>query len=111
MSKTTGPILALGAITVVNRTVFNDRPMDWRIPIATGLLAVGANLGEKAFPDGVQILAWTALLATLVTRLEPGTPSPVESALKWWKQSGTSGGSGGGRGGGGTSGDGGKREV
>lgn len=106
MSKTTGPIIALGAVTIANRTIFNDQPMDWRIPIATGLLAMGANLAEKGFPDGAQVLAWTALLATLVTRLEPGTPSPVESALAWWKQTGKkSGGSGG------SSGSGGLREV
>lgn len=92
MSRTTGPVLALGAITVVNQSVFNDRPMDWRVPIATGLLAVGANLAEKAFPDGAQVLAWTALLATLFTRLDPGTPAPVESALEWWTESKSSGG-------------------
>lgn len=87
MSSTTGPVLALGTITVVNRTVFNGEPMDWRIPIATGLLAIGFSFGERAFPDGAQVLAWTALLTTLVTRVEPNVPSPVESALAWWKQS------------------------
>lgn len=109
MSKTTGPILALGAVTIANKTVFNDEPMDWRIPIATGLLAVGASLGERAFPDGAQILAWTALLATLVTRLDPKTPSPVESALSWWRQSGKPAGGKGGSGG--SPGPGGLREV
>lgn len=92
MSKTTGPVLALGAITVVNDTVFNGKPMDWRIPIATGLLAIGFNLGEKAFPEGAHILAWTALLTTLVTRVQPSTPSPVESAVTWWKSSKNGGG-------------------
>lgn len=92
MSQTTGPILALGAVTVVNRTVFNAEPMDWRVPIATGLLLVGFSLGERAFPDGAQVLAWTALLSTLVTRLEPGVPSPVESATAWWKKSKTAAG-------------------
>lgn len=92
MSRTTGPILALGAITVANATVFNGKPMDWRVPIATGLAAVGFSLAEKAFPDGAQVLAWTALLATLVTRIEPGTPAPVESAVSWWKSSPSSGG-------------------
>lgn len=87
MSQTTGPVLALGAVTVVNRTVFNGEPMDWRIPLATGLTAVGANLLEKAFPKGAEILAWTAFLTVLVTRLEPGVPSPVESAVKWWGES------------------------
>ncbi|MFE0812673.1 hypothetical protein ACFW34_35150 [Streptomyces sp. NPDC058848] len=85
MSRTTGPILALGTITVVNATVFNDQEMDWRVPVATGLALVGFNLAEKAFPDGAHMVAWTALLATLVTRIEPGTPSPVESAVEWWK--------------------------
>lgn len=87
MSRTTGPILALGTVTVVNQTVFNDRPMDWRIPIATGLAMAGFSFAERAFPDGAQVLAWTALLTTLVTRIEPGTPSPVESAAAWWKSS------------------------
>lgn len=87
MSKTTGPILALGTITVVNATVFNGKEMDWRIPIATGLAMIGFNLAEKAFPDGAQVLAWTALLTTLVTRVDPHTPSPVESAVTWWKSS------------------------
>lgn len=95
MSGTTGPILALGTITVVNDTVFNDKPMDWRIPIATGLAMVGFSLAEKAFPDGAQVLAWTALLTTLVTRIEPGTPSPAESAVTWWKSSKSGGGAGG----------------
>lgn len=108
MSRTTGPVLALGAITVVNQTVFNGKAMDWRIPIATGLAMAGFSLVERAAPDGAQMLAWTALLTTLVTRIEPGTPSPVESAIAWWKSSGSggargsSGGIAGGGGGGGS---------
>lgn len=88
MSQTTGPILALGAVTVINNTVFNDKPMDWRIPIATGFAAIGFNFAERVFPDGAQVLAWTALLSVLVTRMNPSVPSPVESALAWWKSSG-----------------------
>ena len=99
MSKTTGPILALGAVTVANRTVFNHKAMDWRIPIATGLLAIGGSLVEKAAGDLAEVLAWTALLATLVTRLDPSVPSPVESALAWWRASGSGGNGGGGSGG------------
>lgn len=84
MSATTGPVLALGAVTVVNKTVFNDEPMDWRIVVATGLLAVGFNLGERLAPQAAEILAWTALLTSLVTRINPSVPSPVESAVTWW---------------------------
>jgi hypothetical protein len=102
MSRTTGPILALGTITVVNATVFNDRPMDWRVPVGTGLAMIGFNLAERVFPDGAQILAWTALLTAVVTRLDPRTPSPVESATAWWSSS---------KGGGGSSGTSGSREV
>lgn len=86
MSQTTGVILATGAITIVNQTVFHDEPMDWRVPIATGLAAVGFSIAERAFPQGTQILAWTAFLTVLLTRTDKKIPSPVESALDWWNE-------------------------
>lgn len=84
MSGTTGPVLATGALTIVNATIFNDEPMDWRIPIATGLAAIGFSLAEKVWPKGVTILAWTAFLTVLLTRTDPNTPSPIESAVDWF---------------------------
>lgn len=90
MSKTTGVVLAIGGITVVNQTVFHDEPMNWRIPVATGLLAVGFSAGERVWPQGAQILAWTALLTVSLTRMTPSVPSPVESALQWWNKTNTS---------------------
>lgn len=84
MSKTTGPVLATGLITVVNQTVFHDRPMDWRVPIATGLAAVGFSLAENVWQEGADILAWTTLMTVLLTRTTPGVPSPAEAALSWW---------------------------
>lgn len=89
MSATTGPVLAMGAITIVNQTVFHDEPMDWRIAIATGLAALGFNGAERVWPQGAKVLAWTALLTVLLTRVKPDVPSPVESALTWWKESET----------------------
>lgn len=86
MSATTGPILATGALTVVNRAVFNNQPIDWRVPIATGLAAIGFGLFERVSPDLAKILAWTTFLTVLLTRLDPKVPSPVESALNWWKK-------------------------
>lgn len=86
MSQTTGPILALGAITVVNTTVFHDKPMDWRVPIATGLAALGFNFAERVWPQGAKVLAWTALATVLLARTQPSVPSPVESALTWWRK-------------------------
>lgn len=86
--KTTGPILATGAITIVNNTVFHDKPMDWRVPIATGLAAIGFSLAEEAWEQGAEILAWTVFITVLLTRTTPGIPSPTESALTWWDSSG-----------------------
>jgi hypothetical protein len=84
MSKTTGVVLAIGGVTLINQTVFNEKDMNWRIPVATALAAAGFSAAERVWPQGVQILAWTALLTILLTRTDPNTPSPVESALSWW---------------------------
>lgn len=84
MSATTGPVLAIGAMSVVNRTVFNGEDMDWRVPIATGLSAIGFSLAERVWPQGAKILAWTALITVLLSRTDPNVPSPVESAVSWF---------------------------
>jgi hypothetical protein len=84
MSRSLGPLLATGAVTITNQTVFHNQPMDWRIPIATGLAAIGFSLAERVWPDGVVILAWTTLLTVLLARTNPNIPSPVESAVQWW---------------------------
>lgn len=84
MSATTGPVLAAGAITVANRVVFNDAEMDWRIPVATTMLAGGFYLLERVAGDVAEVLAWTLVVTTLFTRIDPDVPSPVESAVTWW---------------------------
>lgn len=86
MSRTLGPILATGAVTIANATVFNGKPMDWRVPIATGLAAIGFNLAEKAAPDVAVVLAWTTFLTVVLTRVDPNVPSPAESAKRWWEK-------------------------
>lgn len=86
MSRTIGPVLATGALTIANQTVFNGQPMDWRVPIATGLAAVGFSLIERPAPELAVILAWTTFLTVLLTRTNPKVPSPVESAVEWWKK-------------------------
>lgn len=82
--RTTGPILAVGAITVTNSTIFNGKPMDWRVPIATGLTAAGFALAEKAWEPGAVALAYLALFSVLVVRLQPDVPSPAETALDFF---------------------------
>ena len=86
MSRTIGPILATGAVTIANQTVFNGKPMDWRVPIATGLAAIGFNLFERVAPELAVVLAWTTFLTVMLSRTDPNVPSPVESAVSWWKK-------------------------
>lgn len=83
--KSTGPVLAMGAITVANNVVFNNKPFDWRVPVATGIAAGAFALVEKAWPEGAVALAWMALVTIIVTRVDPKIPSPVESLNNWWK--------------------------
>lgn len=85
-SQTTGPILAIGAITVANASVFNDEEIDWRVPVATGIAAMGFAAAERMWAPGARALAWTALVAICFTRIDPDVPSPVESMLLWWER-------------------------
>lgn len=85
MSATTGPILATGAITLVNASVFHNQPVDLRIPVATGIAAFMFMGAEKLWPEGARALAYMALVAVCLTRVNPAVPSPVESALNWWQ--------------------------
>ncbi len=85
MSRSTGPILALGAITVANQTIVGGQPLNWRVPVATGLAAGAFALAERAFPDGVVALAWLAVVAVLFVRLDPREPAPVERFVTWWE--------------------------
>lgn len=83
MAETTGPILALGAITVANQSIFHDEPMNWRVVVATGFAAIAFIPLENAVPKTAKMLAWTAVVAVLFTRINDN-PSPTESFLEWW---------------------------
>lgn len=84
MARSTGPMIAVGAIAIVNRTVFNGKSMDWRIPIATGIAAALLGLMEKASPDVAMGIAYLALVTVTLSRVDPTIPSPAESALSWF---------------------------
>jgi hypothetical protein len=83
MARSTGPILAIGAITIVNNSIVNGRPMDWRVPVMTAVAAGAFSLAERGWEQGVVALSYVALVTVLLTRLTPGVPSPTESFLKW----------------------------
>jgi hypothetical protein len=86
VAESTGPILAVGAITVANRTVFNDQPMDWKVPIGTAIAAVLFAGMERAVGRSAVMLAYLALLTSVFARVDPAVPSPAESALKWFNE-------------------------
>jgi len=87
MAASTGPILALGAVTLANRSVFNGEEIDWRIPIATGIAAlIFAGVETVVSPSIPRGIALTALAAVTFSRIDPTVPSPAESALKWWNK-------------------------
>ena len=85
MAASTGPVLALGAITIANENVFHSQPWSWRVPIATGLLAGVTFLLDKAVPGLGTGLAWVALATVLLTRVNPAVPSPTETLLTYSK--------------------------
>lgn len=89
MAATTGPVLALGAITMINENVLHDQPVNWRVPVATGILAGVCALLEKASPALATGVVWIALATVLLTRVTPGVPSPTESFVTWWNASAT----------------------
>jgi len=85
MAASTGPILAVGAITMANQTIFNGKPPDIRVAIGTGIAAAVFALGERVAPDAIPLLAWVALATVVLARVDPSIPSPAESALNWWE--------------------------
>lgn len=86
MAASTGPVLALGAITIANQSLLHDRPVDLRVALATGLAAGMFYLVEKVNAPLAVGLAWTALVAVLLTRMDPSVPSPTETLLEWWEK-------------------------
>lgn len=83
MARSTGPILAVGAITLGNASIVNGKPVDLRIPVGTAIAAGIFALAEKGWERGAVALSYAALVTVLFVRLQPGVPSPVESFNKW----------------------------
>jgi hypothetical protein len=86
MAKTTGPILVIGGITLANQVIVNNKPIDWRIPIATGLAAGMFALAEKGWEDGAVALSYLALVTVIFVRVDPKIPAPAESFNKWFNR-------------------------
>lgn len=82
MARSTGPLLAVGALTMANATLLNDKPIDLRIPVATGVLVLIASAAERVGGDIVVGIAWVALVTSFVARTRSDTPSPAESLVR-----------------------------
>jgi hypothetical protein len=89
VSRTTGPILAIGGINLVNQLWLGDQQVEWervlRTGIGTGVAAVSFSLLERLWEKGAVALAWMALATMILARTDPNTPAPAESALAWWR--------------------------
>lgn len=88
MSRSTGPVLATGAITLVNTIVLDDTDVEWneaaKVIVATGLVAGGLGLLERIAPDLAVTMAWATMIVMLFTRVNPQIPSPTERVAVWW---------------------------
>jgi hypothetical protein len=88
-----GPILAAGGIVYGNAVLVNKQPAynqaQAQIIVATLVSAAGLSLMEKAMPATATALAWLALASVLLVRVDPKTPSPLESFAAWLDTGGT----------------------
>lgn len=86
MARSTGPILAAGAITMANQSLLGNQPPNFRVALATGAAAGMLSLLEQVLPDFAVALSWLALSTVLLVRVDPRNPSPVESFSDWWQR-------------------------
>lgn len=86
--RSTGIVLAAGAIAAANETVFSPvnspNPLanfNWRLVPATGVLAITLAGLEKAAPDFAVGLAGLVLLAVLIVPVG-NAPTPVDNIIR-----------------------------
>jgi hypothetical protein len=84
MARSTGPILAVGGITMLNQSLLakEQQPIDFRIVVGTAVAAGGLALLEK-LSEGLAVgIAYVALVAVLFARLDPKAGAPAENLLR-----------------------------
>lgn len=84
MGRSTGPIIATGAIAMFNETILAGKPIDWKIPVGTAVAAGGLALIEHLSADLAAGIAWLALVGILFVRMDPNTKAPLENFADWW---------------------------
>jgi hypothetical protein len=77
MSATTGPILAIGAISFGNEFI-QTKNLNFRIVLATGIAAGILSLMERLSVELAVGITWIALVTELLAPPKPGLKSPVQ---------------------------------
>ena len=88
MAASTGPVLAAAGIVIFNAIIVNDQPprSQTRVAVAGLIAAAGLALAERALPRAAVALSWLILASTLLVRVQPAVPSPIESFQTWYNQ-------------------------
>jgi hypothetical protein len=84
MARSTGPILAVGGITIANRSLLakEQQPIDFRVIVGTAVAAAGLALLERV-SEGLAVgIAYIALVAVLFTDLDKKSGAPAENLLR-----------------------------
>lgn len=90
MAATTGPILAIGALTVFNDVVIGNKGLtdEFRVLAAVGI-GVGVFAGlEKLNAQIAKGIVYIALVTAIVAPLAKDKTSFAERAAKWFDTSG-----------------------
>lgn len=88
MAATTGPVLAIGGITLARQVIIDGDAPDWRVAVGTGVAAGAFALAEKALGPVAVYLAWLALGTVILVRIDPKKPSVAEATLTYMKKIG-----------------------
>lgn len=82
MGQTTGPILAVGGLTLAADLAGGHDRIDPRVVLGTTVAAVMLGMAERAWPDGARALAWAALVTVMFVRVREDRPAPAEVFVK-----------------------------
>ena len=84
MAQSTGPILAVGAITIANKSLLAEKqqPVDFRVILGTTIAAAGLALLERV-SEGLAVgIAYVALVAVLFAEIDKEAGAPAENLLR-----------------------------
>lgn len=78
-----GVILVVGGITIANDVLFNAGTFNWKIPIATLIGALVFHGAQSAIGEPALMLAYVALVGSLVVPTTKGQKSFAENLAAW----------------------------